>query len=71
MNDRNTCQAQYVSDLSLTQSRSIVFNGDAVVRFVDRKAAQAIGVCELAEFAELLVAEGGLQLIGDFQKCHE
>ena len=68
--DGNACQAQDMSDLGLAQSRSIVFDGDVVIGFVDGKAAQAVGVCEFAEFAELLVAERGLRLIDDFKKCH-
>jgi len=59
-----------VKDLSFPEARSVVFEGKAVVPFVYAQAAKTVGVGELAQPLELLVAERRVQFIGDFEKCH-
>ncbi len=58
-------------DLRLAQARSVVFERQLVLRFVDAKAAQSISVRELAELAQLFFRERGLQVISNFHECHE
>src|SRR5271168_809502 len=61
--------SQDVGDLRLAEARSVVLERQ-VVLVVDAEAAQAIGVGEFAEVAELVVGEGGLQFVGDFNESH-
>ncbi len=56
--------------LRLAQSRSVVFERLMVRRFVDAEAAQAIGVRELTEMAQLLFRQRCLQFISNFHECH-
>jgi hypothetical protein len=38
--------------------------------FVDAEAAQAVGIGESAEAAELFEAQWRLQFVGDLEECH-
>lgn len=62
--------AEDVGDLGLTEARGVVFESEMVVLFVDAEAAEAVGVGEFAQAAELFEAERGLQFEGDVEECH-
>jgi len=54
---RNPRFAQYVLDDRLAQARSIVIELQAIVLFVEPEPMQTVGICELAERAELFSLE--------------
>src|SRR5271168_477919 len=60
------CGAEHVDDLGFFQARGVVFKGQVVLGFIDAEAAQAVGVGEGTQEAELMRGERLLQLIGDF-----
>jgi len=62
--------AENVRDLGFAQARSVVLEGEMVLLLIDTEAAEAIGVGEFAEAAQLLEAQRGLQFVGDFEECH-
>ena len=62
--------AEDVGDLGFAQARGVVFEGEVVLLLVDVEAAQAVGVGEFAEAAELFEAQRGLQFVSDFEECH-
>lgn len=62
--------AEGVGHLCFAQPGSVVFEGELLFRVVQAKAAQAVGVGEFAELAELLLAQRRLQFIGHFDECH-
>jgi hypothetical protein len=62
--------SQHVSDLRVAQPRSVVFKGQMVFCFIEAEAAQAIGIGEFAEQAELFLRKRGLQFVSDFHECH-
>jgi hypothetical protein len=47
--DRDIRSAQRVHDLALTQSRSVVLEGDRVMRFIMAEATQAVSVGEFSQ----------------------
>ena len=59
-----------MGDLSFAEARGVVLEGELVLLFVDAEPAQAVGIGEFAEAAELREAQRGLQLIRDFEKGH-
>ena len=56
--------------LCFAQARSVVFKRQLLFRFVNAEAAQAIGVRELAEMAQLVFRERRLQFVGNFDEGH-
>jgi len=70
LGDRDADLGESVKDLGFPEARGIVLEGEAVMLLVYAQATKAIGVGELAQALELLVAKRRLQLIGDFEKCH-
>jgi hypothetical protein len=61
--------AKDMGHLRLAQARGVVLERQ-VVLVVDAEAAQAVGVGEFAEMAELILSERGLQFVGDFDESH-
>ena len=59
-----------MGDLRFAEARSVVFEGELLSRIIEAEAAEAISVGELAEPAQLVVAQRGLQLISHFDECH-
>ena len=55
--DTDADLAKGVGDLGLAEAGGVVLEGELVLLFINAKAAQAVGVGELAEAAELLEAE--------------
>ena len=66
----DACFVEDVGDFGFAEARGVVFEGEKAFGFVHAKAAEAVGVCEFAEGAELIVAEWRLQFKGRFEKCH-
>ena len=62
--------AEYAGDLGFAQAGGVVFERQLIGGRVNAEAAQAVGVGELAEVAQLVIGERGLQFIGDFDECH-
>ena len=62
--------AEGVGDLRLAEAGSVIFEGQLLPRIVEAKAAQAVGVGEFAEPAQLLVAQRGLEFVSHFDECH-
>ena len=62
--------AQNVRDLGFPEARRVIFEGELILRFVHAEAAQAVGIREFAEAAELFEAQRSLQFVGDFEECH-
>ena len=60
-----------MGDLGFAQAGGVVFEGQLIGCRVNAKAAQAVGVGELAEVAQLIVGERGLQFVSDFDESHE
>ena len=70
MHDRNSRQTQCMGYLCLAKARGVVLKREPPAGFVNVESAQAVGVGEFAETLELLVAQGRLQFISDFEKGH-
>ena len=68
--DGNLCLAKRVNHLRVAQARGVVFERQLLLRIVQPKASQAVGIGEFAEAAQLLIAERGLQFIDSFHECH-
>jgi len=68
--DGDAGQAEDVGDLSLAETRGVVFEGEVVLLLVDMEAAEAVGVGKFTEPGELLEADRGLQFVSDFEECH-
>ena len=68
--DSDTGLSERVRDLCLTQARGVVLESEMLVLFIDAEAAQAVGVGEFTEAAELFKAQRRLQLVRDFEQCH-
>ena len=66
----NVSLAKGVRHLSFTQARGVVFEGQLLFRVVQAETAQAIGVGELSQMAQLVVAQRGLQFVSNFHECH-
>jgi len=62
--------SQDVGNLCFAEAGGIVFKRDLIFLFVHAHAAQAIGVRKFAKPLQLLVAQGGVQVIGNFEKRH-
>lgn len=62
--------AEGVGHLCFAEARRVVFEGQLLPRIVETEAAQAVGVREFAELAQLVVAQRGLQFISDFHEGH-
>ena len=62
--------AEDVCDLGFAEAGGVVFKGDVELGVVDLEAAEAIGVGEFTERAELIVGEGRLEFEFGFEKCH-
>jgi hypothetical protein len=62
--------AKDVGDLGFAEAGGVVFEGEVFFGFVEFEAAEAIGVGEFAEAAELIVGERILEFVGDFDECH-
>ena len=69
--DSDAGLAERVSHLGFAEARGVVLEGQLLPRIVEAKAAQAVSIRECAEMAQLVVAQRGLQFIGDFHECHE
>ena len=63
--------AEDVGDFGFFQAGSVVFELQPVLQFVDVEAAQAVGVGEEGEMAELVGLERGLEFVGDFDEGHD
>lgn len=57
-------------DLRFAEAGGVVFERQLVCRWIDAEAPQAISVRELAELAQLLIGQGGLQFVSDFHEGH-
>ena len=68
--DGDASLAKKVCDLGFAEPRGIVFERQMVLLFIDAKAAQAIGIRELTEAAELFEAQGRLQFVSDVKERH-
>ena len=62
--------AEGVGYLRFAEARSVIFEGQLLPRIVEAESAEAVGVREFAELAQLIVAQRGLQFISDFHECH-
>jgi hypothetical protein len=62
--------AEDVCDLGLAEAGSVVFEGEMEFGMVELKAAEAVGVGEFGERAELIVREGRLEFEFGFEECH-
>jgi hypothetical protein len=62
--------AEDVRDFGLAEAGGVVLEGDLKFRLVDLKAAEAVGVGEFAERAELIVRERGLEFEFGLEECH-
>jgi len=63
--DRNACLTQDMGYLRVTQTGSVVFEGELILLLVDAKPSQTVGVGEFAETVKLLKTERKLQFISD------
>jgi hypothetical protein len=63
--------AEDMGNLGIAQAGSVVFEREQIFLLVDVEFAQAVGIGEFAETAELIEAQRCLQLVGDFEECHE
>jgi len=68
--DRDAGAAENMGDLGFAQAGGVILKGELILLFIDAETAQAIGVSEFAEAAELIEAQGRLQFVGDFEECH-
>lgn len=68
--DGDSGLAEGVEHLGFAEARGVVFEGDAVLLLIHTEAAESISVGEFAEALELFVAERGMELVADFEKCH-
>ena len=68
--DGDTSLPEHVSDLRVAEARGVIFKGQLFFSFVHAELAQAVGIGEFAEAAELFEAQRGLQFIRDFEKGH-
>jgi len=68
--DGDSGVAEDVCDLGFAEAGGVVFKGDVELGVVDLEAAEAIGVGEFTERAELIVGEGRLEFEFGFEKCH-
>ena len=59
-----------VGDLGFAEARGVVLEGESFGRVVDVEAAEAVEIGEFAEALELFVAQGRMEFVGDFEKCH-
>ena len=59
-----------MGDLRFAKSRSVVFQCEAILLFVDAETAKAVGVGEFAQALKLFEGGRRLELVGDFEKCH-
>jgi len=59
-----------VGDLGFAEAGGVVLEGESLARFIDMKTAEAVEIGEFAEALELFVAQGRVELVGDFEKCH-
>lgn len=55
--------------MRFAEARGVVLERQ-VVLVVDAEAAQAVGIGEFAEVAELVLGEGRLQFVDDFDESH-
>jgi len=55
--DTDAGLAKGVGDLRLAEAGGVVLESELVLLFINAKAAQAVGICELAEAAELFEAK--------------
>jgi len=69
--DRNAGLAEGVGDLRFAEAGGVVFEGELVFLLVDTEAAEAVGVGEFAEAAELVEAQRRLQFVGNLEERHE
>ena len=68
--DGDSRLSQDVGNLCFAEAGGIVFKRDLIFLFVHVHAAQAVGVRKFAKPLQLLVAQGGVKVIGDFEKRH-
>jgi hypothetical protein len=68
--DRDAGLAEHVGDLRVAEARSVVFEREMVLLFIDAKTTQPVSIGERTEAAELFEAQGRLELVGDFEKRH-
>ncbi len=62
--------AEDVRNLCLSKAGRVVFEREMALGVIELEAAEAIGVGEFAEGAELVISEGRLQFEFSFEKCH-
>lgn len=62
--------AEDVGDLGFAEAGGVVFERQLFFAVVHAKAAEAVGIGECAEAAELVGREGRLEFVGDFDKSH-
>jgi hypothetical protein len=68
--DGNAGVAEDVCDLGLAEAGGVVFEREVELGVVETEAAEAVGVGEFAEGAELVVREWRLEFEFGFEKCH-
>jgi hypothetical protein len=68
--DWNARAAQDIFDYKLFQARRIVIEMQEILVFLEAEALQAVGICELAERAELLGLQCMLQFVGHGHVSH-
>jgi len=68
--DRDAGLGQCVCDLGFAEAGGVVLEGEDFAGVVDVEAAEAIEIGEFAEALELLVAQGRMEFVIDFEKRH-
>jgi hypothetical protein len=68
--DGDSGLSQDVGNLCFAEAGGVVFKRDLIFLLVDVDAAQTVGVGKFAQALQLLVAEGGVQVVGNFEKRH-
>lgn len=56
--------------MGFAEARGIVLEGEGFAGVVDVEAAETVEIGEFAEALELFVAQGRMEFVGDFEKCH-
>jgi len=70
LNDGDAGLGEGVGDLGFAKARGVVFEGQGFAGVVDVEAAEAVEIGKFAETLELFVAQGRMEFVGDFEKCH-
>lgn len=68
--DGDACVAEDVCDLRFAEAGSVIFEREVALGIVKLEAAEAVGVGECCEMAELVLREGRLEFEFGFEECH-